>query len=68
LSTYMRDRRGSTQRWSMRRCGGAAVRRATDAECVLVELHSNRERTQARQFYERTGIHVTGNYFVCPLT
>ena len=46
----------------------AAVQRATDAECVLVELHSNRERTQARQFYERMGFHVTGNYFVRPLT
>jgi ribosomal protein S18 acetylase RimI-like enzyme len=40
----------------------AAVDRARQAGCTLVELHSDLAR--ARAFYERQGFHVTSNYFV----
>lgn len=38
------------------------VARASGAE--LVDLHSNRSRTDARRFYERHGFELTSNYFV----
>jgi ribosomal protein S18 acetylase RimI-like enzyme len=42
----------------------AGVQRAQEANCILVELHSNHERLRARRFYEREGFTVTSNYFV----
>jgi PhnO protein len=41
-----------------------AVQRAQTAHCLLIEVHSNRDRTRARRFYEREGFTVTSNYFV----
>jgi ribosomal protein S18 acetylase RimI-like enzyme len=41
-----------------------AVGRAREARCILVELHSNQSRSEARRFYEREGFTVTSNYFV----
>ena len=41
-----------------------AVDRARSAGAILVELHSNGARADARRFYEREGFAVTSNYFV----
>jgi len=41
-----------------------AITRARAARAILIELHSNGSRKEARRFYEREGFEVTSNYFV----
>ncbi len=42
----------------------AAVAHARRGGCILIELHSNRRRRRAHQFYQRHGFEVTSSYFV----
>jgi GNAT superfamily N-acetyltransferase len=42
----------------------AAVARAAQDGCILVEVHSNRRRRRAHQFYKRHGFEATSAYFV----
>ena len=42
----------------------SAVERARSVGAILVEVHSNHARSDARRFYEREGFVVTSNYFV----
>jgi GNAT superfamily N-acetyltransferase len=42
----------------------AAIALATGEGCILVELHSNRRRRRAHQFYKRQGFEGTSTYFV----
>jgi GNAT superfamily N-acetyltransferase len=41
-----------------------AIARAERDGCVLIELHSNRRRRRAHQFYKRHGFDMTSAYFV----
>jgi (aminoalkyl)phosphonate N-acetyltransferase len=40
------------------------IARAQQEGCILIELHSNRRRRRAHQFYKRHGFDVTSAYFV----
>ncbi len=42
----------------------AALAQAERDGCILVELHSNRRRRRAHQFYRRQGFEGTSTYFV----
>jgi PhnO protein len=42
----------------------SAVTRARREGCLLIELHSNRRRRRAHQFYKRHGFDLTSAYFV----
>jgi GNAT superfamily N-acetyltransferase len=42
----------------------AAMARAEREGCILIELHSNRRRRRAHQFYKRQGFQGTSTYFV----
>ena len=44
-----------------------AIGQAASDGCILVELHSNRRRRRAHQFYKRHGFQGTSTYFVKPL-
>jgi GNAT superfamily N-acetyltransferase len=41
-----------------------AIEQAARDGCILVELHSNRRRRRAHQFYKRHGFEGTSTYFV----
>jgi GNAT superfamily N-acetyltransferase len=43
---------------------GAATAHAVREGCILIELHSNRRRRRAHQFYKRHGFEGTSAYFV----
>jgi GNAT superfamily N-acetyltransferase len=45
----------------------AAIAEAAQEGCILIELHSNRRRRRAHQFYKRHGFEGTSAYFVKPL-
>jgi GNAT superfamily N-acetyltransferase len=40
------------------------IARAQHEDCILIELHSNRRRRRAHQFYQRHGFDLTSAYFV----
>jgi GNAT superfamily N-acetyltransferase len=42
----------------------AAIAQAARDGCTLIELHSNRRRRRAHQFYKRQGFEGTSAYFV----
>jgi GNAT superfamily N-acetyltransferase len=42
----------------------AAIAQAEQEGCILIELHSNRRRRRAHQFYKRHGFEGTSAYFV----
>ncbi len=46
----------------------AAADHARAHDCILVEVHSNRRRRRARQFYQRHGFEATSVYLVRHLT